>query len=92
MAEASRDWRGSAPAGEEEAAEGTKASLPKSTREEWRVLGAGKSLPSTFLLGPNLHPHLAERRASGAEASPSFGAQVEDQFLHLAIRKQVSYR
>uniref|UniRef100_A0A8D0B837 Diacylglycerol kinase n=1 Tax=Salvator merianae TaxID=96440 RepID=A0A8D0B837_SALMN len=31
-------------------------------------------------------------RTSGAEAGTSIGAQVEDQFLHLAIRKQVSYR
>ncbi|XP_070616526.1 diacylglycerol kinase zeta isoform X4 [Erythrolamprus reginae] len=50
-------------------------------RNEWRVLGAGKSLPST--LGPTLKP-------SEAAAGPSSG--MDDQFLHLAIKKQVSYR
>ncbi|CAI5763696.1 Hypothetical predicted protein [Podarcis lilfordi] len=89
MAEASpRTWRGCDSAGEEEAARGAKASWQGSAREEWRVLGAGKSLPPSLQLGHNLNPQPEEERA---EAGPSLRAQMEDQFLHLTIRKQVSY-
>lgn len=82
MAEAPRNrsgWDG-AEAGAAAAKE-TKTPLRRLARDEWRVLGAGKSLPSS--LGPTLKP-------SEVAAGPSSG--MDDQFLHLAIRKQVSYR
>lgn len=93
MAEASSNWREGVAAGEEAVARGSHADVRRAGREdEWRVLGAGKSLPASFQLGHFLNPQLEERRASGAEAGPALGAQLVDQFPHLSIRKQVSYR
>ncbi|KAJ7344675.1 hypothetical protein JRQ81_000625 [Phrynocephalus forsythii] len=88
MAEAPRTRKGDKPTEEqEESSRGRKSSLQGFPREEWRVLGAGKSLPPNLLFGNSLTPD-----ALGAEAGPSTAAQLEDHFLHLSIRKQVSYR
>uniref|UniRef100_A0A8C8VG30 Diacylglycerol kinase n=1 Tax=Pelusios castaneus TaxID=367368 RepID=A0A8C8VG30_9SAUR len=84
MAEAARSWKGGVPAREDGAAKEEKA----------REGSVGLIQPPDLQLDRDrdLDPQRDEMRGARVVANPASRAQVEEQFLTLTIRKQVSYR
>lgn len=81
MAEAPGSWQGCAPAQEDEVAREAEANLPGAVEARGAKLGRDWDPGWDEKKGPR-----------AAAASPTAGTRVEEQFLHLTIRKQVSYR